>query len=296
MRQLALAVTNYSALQRAYPGYINPIQTIGAASEEQTRVSWVVTILPYLERSDIYQLYRDPARAAAHGIDPRQIHLHILVCPSTSSPTRSKTLPPPCDYVANTGRQDVIARAPDSGAGGYPSDWRANGIFFNLFHDDHENPAEAPLTSISQEYITEHDGSSLTIMLSERVDAGSYAVLPPSALDAEAKLGFVWWPSTSNRVPFEPPNPSQRINGPYDPLPIHRARPSSKHPSGVNITFCDGHTRFISENIDYGVWCLLMTPYGRQCNTPGKKELELSGPDNNYEFLRHTEVDESRIN
>lgn len=293
MRQLGLAVLNYAGAKGAYPGYLNPIATVGDAND--ARVSWVVTVLPYLERTDIYQLYRDPALAASEGIDPRRIYLESLVCPSAHTRSPSKTLPPPCDYVANTGRQDVIARAAGSGASGYPSDWQANGVFFNLYQDEHENSADAPVTSISQEYITEHDGSSLTVMLSERVDAGSYAVLPPSALDAEAKLGFVWWPSTSNRAPFVPPQKSQRINGPYDPLPIHRARPSSKHPSGINVAFCDGHTRFISEDIDYGVWCLLMTPYGRHCNSPGTQELELPGSQNNYEFLRHTEVDESRI-
>jgi len=46
-------------------------------------------------------------------------------------------------------------------------------------------------------------------------------------------------------------------------------RPSSYHPGGVNVTFCDGHTRFISQDVQYSVYCLLMTPDGQNCNTPG---------------------------
>lgn len=296
LHNVALAVMNYASAQGAYPGYLCPIQTVGnAGPRDDARVSWVVRILPYLERTDIYQLYRDPSRAAAAGVDPRQIYMSVLVCPSAFEANQRKQSPPPCNYAVNTGRQDVKARPNGKRFAGYPSDWRANGVFFNHFRDDAENPIGAPLESIDHDYITGHDGMSVTVMLSERVDGGSYSVLPPSALDVEAALGSVWWPSTTDEVPFEPPAKSMRINGPHDSVPIHRARPSSKHVGGVNIAFCDGHTRFISEDIDYGVWCLLQTPDGAQCNTPGKPVLEPAGRNNNYGFLRSTLVDESRI-
>lgn len=86
-----------------------------------------------------------------------------------------------------------------------------------------------------------------------------------------------------------------RINGPDDTMPINNARPTSKHPTGVNVAFCDGHTRFVSEDIDYGVWCLLMTPHGAGANTPGEVELEPAGPSNNYLYLREEQIDESII-
>jgi prepilin-type processing-associated H-X9-DG protein len=296
IRNLALAVTNYAGAHGAYPGYVCPIQTVGAGTAgNDARVSWVVKILPYLERTDIYQLYREPQRAAAAGVDARQIYLDLLVCPSAVPSGRRQTSPPPCNYVVNSGRQDVVARPTNQSVAGYPADWRANGVFFNVYHDDSENPAGTTLVSVSQDYIVEHDGSSQTVMLSERIDAGSYSILPSSALDAEAALGCVWWPSNSDQAPFEPPTDSLRINGPYDQVPIHRARPSSKHPGVVMVAFCDGHSRSIREDIDYGIWCLLQTPNGRACNTPGKPDIEPPGPGNDYGFLRSTEVDESRI-
>ena len=37
------------------------------------------------------------------------------------------------------------------------------------------------------------------------------------------------------------------------------ARPSSFHPGGVNVIFCDNHLRFLSDSIDYHVYKQLMT-------------------------------------
>jgi prepilin-type processing-associated H-X9-DG protein len=40
------------------------------------------------------------------------------------------------------------------------------------------------------------------------------------------------------------------------------AAPSSRHPGGAIITFCDGHTQFVPETLDYEVYKGIMTPYG----------------------------------
>jgi prepilin-type processing-associated H-X9-DG protein len=38
--------------------------------------------------------------------------------------------------------------------------------------------------------------------------------------------------------------------------------PSSNHPNAVNVTFCDGHTRVITERIDAWVYCQLLSSGG----------------------------------
>ena len=78
------------------------------------------------------------------------------------------------------------------------------------------------------------------------------------------------------------------------------------HPGGTNMAFCDGHTRFISQDIDYITYCLLMTPNGKQCNTPGYTAggLDPGTSTNafyypngsNYLYYRTRPVDESNIN
>ena len=64
------------------------------------------------------------------------------------------------------------------------------------------------------------------------------------------------------------------------------ARPSSSHPGGVNVLFCDNHHRFINEEIAYNVYTQLMTPKqiavklnAAGTSTPG---TPASGPAWNY--------------
>jgi len=87
--------------------------------------------------------------------------------------------------------------------------------------------------------------------------------------------------------------------------------PASNHPSGVNVAFCDGHIRFLSQDIDYTVFCQLMSPNGQKCNTPGMpgNALDTAGVgavpnlvqyyypsgQNNYGVLRTAPLNESQI-
>lgn len=314
MYNVGIAMQNLLSSKREYPGYLDSLPLASAPRDttdpaELQRVTWVVPLLPYLERADLYPAYRqgdylDP-NASPDTQDPRTIYLDWLTCPSDpglrewldrheSGKNRSGA-PPPCSYVVNTGRADVYASASASDRLAHSGDWRANGVFFNRYVDGVANPAGAPIVTMTHDYITAHDGSSLTIMFSERLDAGSYSFPADRALDVEAAIGFVWWPSASSSPSFKPPFPSQRINGPADRVAIRRARPSSGHPLGVNVAFCDGHTRFISEDIDYGVWCKLMTPNDAQCRAPGDAVLTPAGKSNNYDYLRGPPVDESDI-
>jgi prepilin-type processing-associated H-X9-DG protein len=46
-------------------------------------------------------------------------------------------------------------------------------------------------------------------------------------------------------------------------------RPSSPHPGGFLVTYCDGHTAFMSQDIAYQIYAALMTPRGSQARPPG---------------------------
>lgn len=299
LHNIALALQNYVLSNAgAYPGYLQPLELLEPAISSEgsllsnRRVTWVVSILPMIERADIYKAYKQGRFSEdAQKNTPSEnqaLYSTLLVCPS--NPPAAK-FPPPCSYVVNTGQVDVPAVAGDGSREGYPADWPANGVFFNRFVDGQFNPEGAPVTNMTQEFIAAHDGTSRTFMASERLDAANWAFPPESALDAEAGLGFVWRPSLSNQPPFEPPLPSHRINGPSDALPINNARPSSNHPGGVIAVFCDGHSRFISQELDYGVYCLLMTPNGQACNAPGQARLIRPSRENNYDFLRNESLD-----
>ena len=304
LHQIGLAMTNYvSGNGGQYPGYVEPleldtpVEVAGGGVVESRRVTWVVPILPMLERTDLYRTigngqFPEDRPADASGRE-RSLYMSLLVCPA--NPPQAM-FPSPCSYAVNTGQPDVPAFAGDEAREGYPCDWPANGVFFNRFVDGEVNLSGAPLATMTQEFIFERDGTSMTLLASERLDAGSWAYPPAAALEAEAAQGFVWRPSASSRPPFQPPLPSQRINGPADPAPINNARPSSNHPGGAMVLFCDGHTRFITEDIDYGVYCLLMTPDGRECNAPGQTKLVKPSQANNYGYLRTEQFTETALN
>lgn len=49
---------------------------------------------------------------------------------------------------------------------------------------------------------------------------------------------------------------------------FQNGRPSSNHPGGFLVSFCDGSTRMLSDDIEYRVYCLLMTPDGANAKYP----------------------------
>jgi prepilin-type N-terminal cleavage/methylation domain-containing protein/prepilin-type processing-associated H-X9-DG protein len=364
LHNLALGVINFSGAKGSYPGYVEPLllssNSTGATTTAVYPVSWMVPILPYLERTDIYTLMRNQPAWGLSGVpgwppgggttatDPPPVYMDILNCPST--PPASKQGNTPCVYVANSGMMDVTSSAGTSSAGPYPADFQANGVFFNRFNPNQflatgtavtlygggttiaANVSNlGPMVSTSQDYITVHDGSSLTFMLSENnyapwaqqtsgtvtaiqspYNGASYwgtgiSISAPYAAGTEPQNCFVWWPDAQ-------PNTLMKINSPQTARAsatgvniYYTMAPSSNHPTGTNVAFCDGHTRFISQDIDYTVFCLLMTPWGQMCNTPGTASGALdpgttsgsiyypSGT-GNYGILRNKPIDESQIN
>ena len=53
-----------------------------------------------------------------------------------------------------------------------------------------------------------------------------------------------------------------RINRDLKAATGTRARPSSNHEGGVNVIFCDGSGRFLSDRIDLHVYVKLLTSNG----------------------------------
>jgi prepilin-type N-terminal cleavage/methylation domain-containing protein/prepilin-type processing-associated H-X9-DG protein len=242
---------------------------------------------------------------APSAFEPPNLFLKIAVCPSdaraeainASSPAENLSAN---SYVVNCGMKDLNA-TPANGA----RDSAANGVFHWNFPYQLAavEPAEFPvpnsavycaklttpetMAKVTTSSIT--DGTATTMMLSENVDSGNWTNF------WESRVGFVWQAGVLNGVAA--PVPSQvngqntdnlptnistpqgfegllLINekfGEYDTAPAGGqplfARPSSYHPGGVNVTFCDGHTQFVADTIDYIVYCHLMTTRGKAAAT-----------------------------
>ncbi|HVX13605.1 MAG TPA: DUF1559 domain-containing protein [Pirellulales bacterium] len=358
LHNLGLAMQNFASKTGGrLPGWrenmtLSPQPMVGGNSIPQYPVSWVVPLLPFLERSDLYLNWRNGSFLLSNpmgpspnpNIDPTTAgYLTLLVCPSNPP---IQTLPPPCAYVVNAGQMDITASFGSTSGGGMggmgstpavSADYRQNGVFFDCFQDSTQSmmvdiPMSqtcnmGPQVNMTMDFLTANDGSSMTLMMSENLDAGSYCDpnaqgladssmgggggmggmggsgnLPFAVL--EALQGFVWWGDVDANGNTTPPYASGsvvygRINSPSDSMgnnnpnfPYTNARPSSQHPGGVSMLFCDAHGRFVSQDIDYRVYCLLMSSCGRQVMPPGM----MSAPNTTiWKYLQAALINDSDI-
>lgn len=191
--------------------------------------SWVVSIFEFLERADLDSEWR---RGNPIVATPGG----FTTCPS--DPRERQRTEPLLAYVVNCGLPG-------------DSDTGVTGVF-------HNHTVDEPVR-VSIPYLAEHDGAQYTLMLSENCQAGMWTDTE------EADVGMVW---------FRKPEDGLAVNQGKDdvdlrPHDVRFARPSSRHPGGVIATFCDGHSQFLSEMIDYTVYQQLMAPDDKAAGLPG---------------------------
>jgi prepilin-type N-terminal cleavage/methylation domain-containing protein/prepilin-type processing-associated H-X9-DG protein len=305
MRNVGLAFTTYDNQKKKLPGYVNgfkqddgsfylaglsiddPGNPVAQQPEEQQAAdvenaySWVVSLFPYIERVDLNEAWKKlPDREP-----PPSVNIEILTCPSDTGNLQSST---PLSFVVNCGKPD---------GPGLPGDFLGNGVFYD------QDPDLGALTvTTNLNMISTQDGTTNTLMVSENLDQtqdpnfGFRTNWMPTTGDrentqggggfgqpgqrliepTERMVGFMWIDSASTSGPL-PQIARHRINGKFQNqrsnIPsADGARPSSNHPGGVNVVFCDNHTRFLREDIDYLVYWALMAPHGTlaRVSVPGQ--------------------------
>jgi prepilin-type processing-associated H-X9-DG protein len=159
-------------------------------------------------------------------------------------------------YVANCGMPD------GKPSGKIPPDWPANGVFLSEF--DNRDPA----IFTSPQFVDDHDGASFTMMLSENLDAGLWTD------SDEARVGFLWAPgdAAGNHTPECAVLFINQERGTGDGSARY-ARPSSEHPGGAMVMYCDGRTKFIDQRLAFRIYCAQMTPDGQNAKQPGSDKL-----------------------
>jgi prepilin-type N-terminal cleavage/methylation domain-containing protein/prepilin-type processing-associated H-X9-DG protein len=282
--QLGLATLQFEANRHYFPGWQSSLPFTNSSSSGYYLVSWVVPLFPLMERSDIYTLYTsgNAGTAGTSGTTTSgQVYMAMLVCPSNPPVNQNNTS---LAYVINGGQNNggtII-----TGASGNSQAASASGIAYDLSINTTtmaQNTVGAP--KVSQDYIVSHDGSSFTMLFSENTQAnmawgntsttGLQAATPVGgSLGSNAApqydLAFFWTYGSGSQTA---PSGAYRINGDKtytagtNQDDITHARPASNHAGGVNVAFCDGHGKFIAEDIDYRVYKQLMTPYGLQASS-----------------------------
>jgi prepilin-type N-terminal cleavage/methylation domain-containing protein/prepilin-type processing-associated H-X9-DG protein len=265
-RNIGLAVVQFEGKGKQYPGWRNPIKQAdgtfyvpgGTTWGTTDAFHWVVSILAELEQVDLANRWA----GLADGQQPAVVQLAVLRCPSNGDSVDQKF---PCNFVVNGGvRDQACTYNPQNPASGMtPGDYRDNGVFF-----DRAPGFAACAPNISADFIGTRDGLSNTLLVSENLRAEDWASFDSAGnirTAWESGVCFVWHDSAQPSGPF-PPSAMCRINGPAssNPFPLaEEARPSANHPGGVNVTFCDARVQFLRQDIDYLVYCLLLSTNGK---------------------------------
>lgn len=241
MRNAGLSLVKYDTIQGRLPGYV----VVEVVDGVPRRRPWVWSILPTLERRDLYSVSEGYAGDGLRPLDETP-YLSVLTCPS--NPIYDK---PINSYVLNTGLQDGLADA------NTPADWQANAAFHSAFPLDEAGKLVA-VTHQSINWISDHDGSSNTLLVSESLAVRMWPAI------TEPEVGMVWRPTLDPpwiaRIEAEP------IAG-HDPYDL--ARPSSNHTGIVNAYFADNHAQRLNKKIDYRVYCQLLAPHDAGVRPPG---------------------------
>lgn len=317
LRENALATISYETSHEQFPGYVQKLKrgngkyaavghdpatgTIFVRSKPDgdlpMEFSWATMILTRIDRQDIW----DEIVAADESVQPHIRLVGTFVCPSDydalSIPDR-----PALSYVANTGAWDFGLPPHTSSSirflsGNDIGDTPDNGVLLNM---SSQRRLRSRLTSI-------RDGASTTLLLSENIHrtydwpmpgkppwfswlSGDFPGMTYHGC-AEQHFGMVWVINVNPQpAPLQPTNYDQeRINrnsrgvDDFTAFWPNFARPASNHVSGVNVAYCDGHTQFLREDIDYTVYQSLMTARGAKCVDPenhkrGVEPLDPSHP------------------
>lgn len=297
-RNIATAMIGWATAhknQLPAQAYYGALSSTTLSSAAQGR-SWVVELLPYLDRQDIYdrwdinKTYNNSTgnsfSAGASNLSLGLTHLEVLACPDDDSAFQSDG---GLSYVVNSGYAEFTS---GGGTGLLEHSFVAEAINWDgqapVNGFDASNPAlgDAEDREVTQatgvfwaEYGTVpetrkasanlgqiYDGSGNTIMLTENINAGIQTWANPNYLGT----AFVFPVDAANAGPTnfgDPPvepslDPPPYINGWKGGAEGVAPYPAANHPGIVVVTMCDGSVRPIAETIDRNVYKRLITPNG----------------------------------
>ena len=323
IRQLGLALVGYSS--RSTTGEFPSHGTWGDYLDDPTDGwkptsgrkrgaalrSWVIDVLPYFDRRDLYDRWDFDAKHDEDSYDPDgdgitnkdlmvDYNMKVLTCPD--DPTALNE-PGSLSYVINAGYTYITSEGSLNAASGWGNNYEhivnrsTNGLDWNRAGGfDDEDRLVWRRTGLSWRQVVKrdpdsvvvaernnslrfseiYDGTGQTILLLENINAGgtsgqlfgdpeprSNAFVYPIERDPEDADGN---PLDADEyfktAPLDERFSYAVINGSLAGPDGRRPFPNSHHRGGVNMVFCDGAARLVSQSIDKNVYARLISPAG----------------------------------
>jgi prepilin-type N-terminal cleavage/methylation domain-containing protein/prepilin-type processing-associated H-X9-DG protein len=284
LSQIGKALITYDADKTVLPGWRNQLdsftsQRIAVNDKPHALVSWTVMILPFFDQREIFDWHESFTTGAAVD-DVSEKRIAGFVCPSAASDFRGG----PLTYMGNGGTGAETLNGQEQ--------WRGDGVFLDAAGNRTDapwhmsdpsstyNPARGSLSQVASA-----DGAGCTLLVAERsglsapTDSGWAANPRPAAPDANAVVTthLILHPPQLG-AGQEPPVGTRTVNPTAATAPLAAGDwalrfPSSRHPGGTGVVFCDGHTRFLGEKIDPWVYCQMLTT-NRRVRSPRATQWE----------------------
>jgi prepilin-type processing-associated H-X9-DG protein len=295
LSQLAKAVTAYDGSKGMIPGWRNahPNSTVAAFANSKNgtyqyaSISWPVALLPNLERRDVYKLWEATPNVSdtntAGQIASTPPAIEIFACPS--SPPDNPNAP-------------MIAYAANMGIGVWN---RSQSKLDSVMMDTYgrvTTPAAAndyAGVRMNLDVISSGDGTSMTALFSEKngpiyTPQAAYDVAPSAATVGYSFTPTSWSLQATGPIPCFglPQDPASGTQTPATGVMINSTsaanngaygRPSSNHPGGVLMAFCDGHVVFVKDSISSTTYCHILTP-----NTTANTNTNAASPPVNITY------------
>ena len=252
-----------------------PVNVTSGNTTNSVGTTWPIMLTKYIKRTDYWNAW------VAGSLASSSPYWDIMVCPS--NPPLSNT-GPWLSFVVNCGAYNITSGT--NAAANLPNNTNsADGVCFDQTATGTTGSRfSTPGPKVSSDSMLAGKGDSYTLMASENtlgIVSGQnqgWIQSTPSSQNAWQYTGFCWQWSVA--YPNGTPNAAQQVNGDksdamppsnaFSPVPLitDYARPSSNHPGGVDAVFCDGHTQFIKQDIQYYVYQTLMVVNPTKADAP----------------------------